>query len=73
MLSSLWTMFSRWFTSSERPASSQMLLWVLRGCFGAVVIGLALVAFRHFNVGVIQGDHVLQDGEISSRPGWLSL
>jgi uncharacterized protein YacL len=32
-----------------RPASGPLLLWVLRGIFGAVVIGMAMVAFRQFN------------------------
>jgi uncharacterized protein YacL len=31
-----------------RPASGQLLLWGLRGCFGALVIGLAMLAFKHF-------------------------
>jgi len=26
-----------------------MLLWLLRGCFGAVIIGLAFISFSHFN------------------------
>jgi uncharacterized protein YacL len=32
-----------------RPASGHVLLWLLRGCFGAVVIGMAMIAFRHFD------------------------
>jgi uncharacterized protein YacL len=32
-----------------RARTGSVLLWLLRGCFGAVVIGLALAAFRHFN------------------------
>jgi uncharacterized protein YacL len=31
-----------------RP-SGNMMLWVLRGCFGAIMIGMAWVAFNHFN------------------------
>jgi uncharacterized protein YacL len=31
------------------PSSGNVLLWLLRGCFGAVVIGLAMAAFRHFS------------------------
>jgi uncharacterized protein YacL len=34
-----------------RPRSGQVLLWLLRGCFGAVVIGLAMVAFDYFSSG----------------------
>lgn len=34
--------------SSGRP-SGNMMLWVLRGCFGAIMIGMAWVAFDHFN------------------------
>jgi uncharacterized protein YacL len=33
----------------QRPPSSVVLLWLLRGCFGAICIGIALVAFRHFS------------------------
>jgi uncharacterized protein YacL len=42
---------TRWFKPSEdQPASSgHMLLWLLRGIFGAIVIGMAMIAFRHFN------------------------
>jgi uncharacterized protein YacL len=40
---------SRYF--AKRPASGQLLLWLLRGCFGAVCIGIAMLAFRHFSEG----------------------
>jgi uncharacterized protein YacL len=34
----------------DGPApAGQLLLWVLRGCFGAIVIGLAMLAFRQFS------------------------
>ncbi len=36
---------------AKRPASGQVLLWLLRGCFGAVCIGIAMLAFRHFSEG----------------------
>jgi len=39
---------------AKRPASGQVLLWLLRGCFGAVAIGIAMLAFRHF--GEAPGD-----------------
>src|SRR5262245_31615738 len=29
--------------------SSSLVLWVLRGCFGAIMIGMALAAFDYFN------------------------
>jgi uncharacterized protein YacL len=34
----------------ERPHSGYFLVWLLRGLFGAVVIGLGWVAFEHFKV-----------------------
>jgi uncharacterized protein YacL len=39
--------FARRFQTRPRPG--QVLLWILRGCFGAIVIGMAMVAFQHFN------------------------
>ncbi len=36
---------------AQRPPSSHVLLWLLRGCFGAIVIGMAMIAFRHFSEG----------------------
>jgi uncharacterized protein YacL len=38
--------FSRLF--SKRPPSGRLLLWLLRGIFGAICIGIAMLAFRHF-------------------------
>jgi uncharacterized protein YacL len=32
-----------------RPRSGQVILWILRGCFGAIVISMAMIAFQHFN------------------------
>jgi uncharacterized protein YacL len=36
------------YSEASRP-SGHVLLWMLRGCFGAVIIGLAMLAFNHFN------------------------
>ena len=30
-------------------SSDNVMLWVLRGCFGAIIIGMAWVSFEHFN------------------------
>jgi len=30
-------------------SSDNVMLWVLRGCFGAIIIGMAWVSFQHFN------------------------
>jgi uncharacterized protein YacL len=41
--------FGRLATRFEgRPKSGTVMLWLLRGIFGAIVIGLAMVAFRHY-------------------------
>jgi hypothetical protein len=40
---------SRYF--SKRPPSGHLLLWLLRGIFGAICIGIAMLAFRHFSEG----------------------
>jgi uncharacterized protein YacL len=32
-----------------RTESGHVLLWVLRGCFGAIIIGMAMLAFDHLN------------------------
>jgi uncharacterized protein YacL len=37
-----------WFKPDEKTRPGAVLLWVLRGCFGAVVIGIALMAFQHY-------------------------
>ncbi len=36
--------------STKLPPSGRLLLWLLRGCFGAVCIGIAMLAFRHFSM-----------------------
>jgi uncharacterized protein YacL len=41
--------FSRYF--SKRPPSGYVLLWLLRGVFGAICIGIAMLAFKHFSEG----------------------
>jgi uncharacterized protein YacL len=47
---SLREQFSQWFgRGAVRPGSGALLLWGLRGIFGVVVIGMAMVAFRQFN------------------------
>src|SRR5262245_54681365 len=32
-----------------KPESGDVVLWVLRGCFGAIIIGIAWAAFDYFN------------------------
>src|SRR5262249_14345781 len=47
---SLRTTIGRWFGRGDGPVShGQLIMWLLRGCFGAVVIGLAMLGFRQFN------------------------
>ncbi len=51
----------------ERPQSSQVQLWILRGLFMVVVIGLAWVAFDYFkapdpNVGMIAFSAIIAAG-----------
>jgi uncharacterized protein YacL len=41
--------FSRFF--AKRPPSGHLLLWLLRGVFGAICIGIAMLAFKHFSEG----------------------
>jgi uncharacterized protein YacL len=36
---------------AKRPPSGTVLLWLLRGIFGAICIGIAMLAFRHFSEG----------------------
>jgi uncharacterized protein YacL len=43
----LWGSFLR--QSQGRTTSGQLLLWGLRGFFGAIVISLAMLAFQHFS------------------------
>jgi uncharacterized protein YacL len=33
----------------DNRSSSGVILWLLRGCFGAIIIGMAWIAFDHFN------------------------
>jgi uncharacterized protein YacL len=44
-------LFSGWLKPwfEGQPRSGQVLLWVLRGCFGAVVISVAMIAFQNFS------------------------
>lgn len=51
---------SRYF--SNKPPSGYVLLWLLRGVFGAICIGIAMLAFRHFSEG--PGD---------TANGWLAF
>jgi uncharacterized protein YacL len=50
-VSALFRRFLGWLTArfEGRPRSGQVLLWMLRGCFGALVISMAMIAFQHFN------------------------
>jgi uncharacterized protein YacL len=36
---------------AKRPPAGRVLLWLLRGIFGAICIGIAMLAFRHFSQG----------------------
>jgi uncharacterized protein YacL len=45
-----------------RLPSGYLLLWLLRGIFGAIVIGMAMVAFRYFSA---------ENGE--SAAGWIAF
>jgi len=47
LLKQLWSSLLR--QSEGKTASSQLLLWGLRGVFGAIVISLAMLAFQHFS------------------------
>ena len=42
-----WQWFSRAFQG--QPSSGQILLWLLRGVFGAAIISTGLIAFQHFS------------------------
>ena len=49
----LWNLFHSTFGRlagrlEGRPKSGSVVLWLLRGIFGAIVIGLSMVAFRHY-------------------------
>jgi uncharacterized protein YacL len=47
LLSSVWERMSRGFEG--QPSSGQVLLWLLRGVFGAIIISTAVVAAQHFS------------------------
>jgi uncharacterized protein YacL len=49
VLTSFLGRFSHYFT--QKPPSGHVLLWLLRGVFGAICIGIAMLAFRHFSEG----------------------
>jgi uncharacterized protein YacL len=41
---------SRWLGRGVGPApAGQLLIWVLRGCFGAIIIGLAMLGWQKFS------------------------
>jgi uncharacterized protein YacL len=48
---SLLSRYSEWLSSKfqRQPGTGQVLLWVLRGVFGAIVISMAMIAFQHFS------------------------
>jgi uncharacterized protein YacL len=48
---SLLRRFWGWLSShfEGQPRSGQVLLWLLRGAFGAIVISVGMIAFRHFS------------------------
>jgi uncharacterized protein YacL len=48
LLTTIRSRFSRYI--SKTPPSSRVVLWLLRGAFGAICIGIALLAFRHFSM-----------------------
>jgi len=44
----VWKTILAWFQPDDKPRPGAVMLWLLRGCFGAVVIGIAMMAFQHF-------------------------
>ncbi len=43
------SLLARWFPSNaQQPSSDLLLLWLLRGMFGALIIAISLLAARHF-------------------------
>lgn len=49
MFRSLVQSLFRWLPPrEERPASTELLLWVIRGVFGIIIISMAMIAFNHF-------------------------
>ncbi|MGL4554503.1 MAG: PIN/TRAM domain-containing protein [Gemmataceae bacterium] len=55
LLRSFWSAFLR--QSEGKPRSGQLMLWGLRGIYGALVISLAMLTFQHFQ-RVSPDDHV---------------
>jgi uncharacterized protein YacL len=51
MLPKFLTDLADWFSHPFRATShsSNLVLWILRGCFGAIIIGIALIAFNYFD------------------------
>lgn len=51
MLSRIRSLLNQLLSSldQQKPSSTQILLWLVRGVFGAIVIGLAMIIFNHFN------------------------
>jgi uncharacterized protein YacL len=49
-LSAFVSRFAHYF--AKRPPSGHVLLWLLRGVFGAICIGIAMLAFQHFSTGL---------------------
>jgi uncharacterized protein YacL len=47
---------------NQSSAPGGVLLWVLRGCFGAIVIGIAMLAFRQFS-----------EPDNDTTSGWLAF
>src|SRR2546430_13262221 len=46
-MESLLNKMAHWFGTTSSPGG--VLLWLLRGAFGAIVIGVAYVAFSYYN------------------------
>jgi uncharacterized protein YacL len=57
-------LFGRLQKPSADQSSDRSLLWVLRVCFGAVVIGVALLAYQHYQ---------MTQATASSLKGWLAF
>jgi len=57
-------MLLSWLKLDDKPNPGAVLLWVLRGCFGAVVIGIALMAFQHFSTRTPQSS---SDAQLAER------
>ena len=46
--------FRNWLRPGEgpKPPSGNVMLWLLRGCFGVIVIGLAVVVFNRTETSI---------------------